>query len=132
LISDQFLPAGILTIRDNQILIGQSSLPDVPENYTQTMTIGQDNDIRYLIKGNITASSEEKAKIVWRTYELDITISNYKKKDVKGQLDFSGAIQTNLEGNTCKSAKVNGNMINLPFELNHGGNYQCQFSVTLK
>ena len=129
--SDQFVPAGILTIRDNKVLVGQSSLPDVPENYTQTVTIGQDNDIRYSINGNMTATSDDKAKIVWRTYSLDVTISNYKKKDVKGQLDFYGAIRTTIDQTNCTSAKVNSNLINLPFELKQGASSQCRLTVTL-
>ncbi|CAF1047738.1 unnamed protein product, partial [Rotaria sordida] len=41
---DHFMPAGIISINDNRILVGQSNLPDVPENYTQSISVGYDND----------------------------------------------------------------------------------------
>ena len=129
---NKFLPAGIFTVRDNQVLVGQSSLPDVPENYTQTIALGQDNDARYNIKGNITASSEDKAKQVWRTYELDVTITNYKNKSIRGQLDFFGAIRTSIDETTCTTAKLEANTINLPFELSEGEVSRCQITVTLR
>ncbi|CAF3570483.1 unnamed protein product [Rotaria sp. Silwood1] len=132
LTSDQFLPAGILTIRDNQILMGQSNLPDVPTNYTQTVVLGQDNDVQYLIKGNVTASNKDTTTITWQTYELDMTIFNYKDKDVRGQLDFYGAFQTTINKTTCNSLKVDGTMINLPFQVTKNNNYHCRIIVTLK
>ena len=129
---ERFLPGGIITIRDNQILIGQSNLPDAPENFTQTITLGQDNDVRYSINGNQTASSDNNAKVTWRSYTLDITISNYKNKDVQGQLNFYGAIQTTITDSTCGPSKVDGNNINVPFKITASDNYQCQLSVTLR
>jgi len=129
---NKFLPAGVLTIRDDQILVGQSNLPDTPENFTQTVVIGQDNDVRYNIKGNVTASSEDKAKQVWRTYELDVTISNYKNKPIRGQLDFYGAIRTNIDDTSCSTVKLDATTINLPFELAEGETSRCQITVTLR
>lgn len=129
---NKFLPAGVFTIRDNQILVGQSSLADVPENFTQTIVIGQDNDVRYSIKGNLTASNEDKAKQIWRTYELDVTITNYKSKSIRGQLDFYGAIRTSIDETTCQTAKVDANTIMLPFELSQGEASRCQITVTLR
>lgn len=129
---NKFLPAGVFTIRDNKVLVGQASLPDVPENFTQTITIGQDNDVRYAVKGNMTASNEDKAKLIWRTFQLDVTISNFKNKAVRGQLDFYGAIRTAIDDTTCATAKVDGNMINLPFELAEGEVSQCLIKVTLR
>ncbi|CAF3875042.1 unnamed protein product [Rotaria magnacalcarata] len=129
---DKFLPAGTLTIRDNQILIGQSSLPDVPVNYTKTITQGEDNDVQYVINGVVTASNKDPEEIAWHTYELLVKISNYKNKDVSGQLDFYGATQTNIEKTTCNSTNVNGNLIDLPFQVKKNANYQCRITVTLK
>ena len=128
---DKFVPAGVFTIRDQKVLIGQSNVPDVPENFTHTIVIGQDNDVRYSVNGNLIASNEEKAKVIWRTFELDVTISNFKSKPVRGQLDFFGAIQTNIDHTTCDGLKVKANSINLPFELNSGENTVCRFTVTL-
>ncbi|CAF4840928.1 unnamed protein product, partial [Rotaria magnacalcarata] len=62
------MPAGIVTIHDNQVLVGQVALPDVPENYTQTFEVGQDNDVRFMIKGNLTAKSDDKAPKSFETY----------------------------------------------------------------
>ncbi|CAF0789379.1 unnamed protein product [Rotaria sordida] len=131
LISDQFLPAGILTIRDNQILMGQSNLPDVPVNYNQTIVLGQDNDVQYSIKGNLISSNKNTTTILWQTYQLDVNIFNYKDKDVQGQLDFYGAIQTNIDKTTCNSIKLDGTMINFTFQLKKNNNYQCRIIVTL-
>ncbi|CAF4194892.1 unnamed protein product [Rotaria sp. Silwood2] len=132
LISDQFLPAGILTIRDNQVLMGQSNLPDVPVNYTQTVVLGEDNDVQYLIKANVTASNKDTTTITWQTYEIDVTIFNYKDKDVNGQLNFYGAIETNINKTTCKSITVDENLIHLPFRVTKSNNFQCRIIVTLK
>ncbi|CAF4630630.1 unnamed protein product, partial [Rotaria sp. Silwood2] len=54
---DQFMPAGIISIYDNRVLVGQSSLPDIPENYTQTISVGHDNDVRYVVNSNLTSKS---------------------------------------------------------------------------
>ena len=129
---DKFIPAGIVTIRDNKVLVGQSSLPDAPENFTQTLTVGQDNDVRYSIKGNQTAANPDKSKSIWRTYDLDVTISNFKNKPVRGQLALYGAVQTTINASTCQSVKVDASMINFPFELNAGDNNNCQLTVTLR
>jgi len=45
-------------------------VPDVPQNYRQTITIDQDHDVRYLIKSNLTSSNEVKTKDKSRTYEV--------------------------------------------------------------
>ena len=129
---NQFIPGGIITVRDNQVLIGQANLPDVPDNYTQILTFGSDNDVRYSINGNQTGSNEDNTKITWRSYQLDVTISNFKSKSVQGQLNFYGAIQTILDKSTCKSVKVDGTSINLSFDLKANTNQQCQLSITLR
>lgn len=129
---NQFIPGGILTVRDNQVLIGQTNLPDVPDNYTQILTFGSDNDVRYSINGNQTGSNEDHTKITWRSYQLDVTISNFKSKSIQGQLNFYGASQTILDKSTCRSAKVDGTSIHLSFDLKANTNQQCQLSVTLR
>jgi hypothetical protein len=128
---NQFLPSGIITVRDSGVLIGQANLPDAPDNYTQILTFGQDNDVRYTIDGNQTATSPNKTNVTWRTYALNVTISNYKNKSVNGQLGFYGAIQTTINNNTCHSAIINSNTIKLPFDIKANGKYQCQLTVTL-
>jgi hypothetical protein len=129
---NKFAPAGIATLRDNKVLVGQSNLPDIPQNYTHTITLGQDSDVRYTIKGNLTATSDDKNRIIWRTYELDINIANFKNKHIRGQLDFYGATQTTIEQTTCQSATVDSTLLKLPFDLNDGENLQCQLTVTLR
>ncbi|CAF0815225.1 unnamed protein product [Adineta steineri] len=132
LISNQFLPAGILTIRDNQVLIGQSNLPDLPENYTHTITLGQDSDIRYSIKSNLISSNEVQTTDKSRPYSLDITISNFKNKEITGQLDFHGTSHISLSESTCMSGKIDGNAYILLLKLQQGEIYRCQFNVILK
>jgi len=129
---DHFMPAGIINIRDSQVLVGQSNLPDVPENYTQTITVGQDNDVRYLVKSNLTSKINDSASVTFETYELDIHIMNYKRKNVDIQLLFSEGIQMILHNTTCKSAKVNGNQLDLSTSLEQGENRLCKFNVTVK
>lgn len=128
---DKFVPAGVVTVRDRSVLVGQSTIPDAPQNFTQTIRIGQDNDVRYTIKGNITASSEEKEQPISKTYQVHVTISNFKDKPVRGQLDFYGATRTSIDESTCNSAKLNVNMINLPFALAKAEKLTCSFTVTL-
>ncbi|CAF3276333.1 unnamed protein product, partial [Rotaria sp. Silwood2] len=60
------------------------------------------------------------------------TIFNYKDKDVNGQLNFYGAIQTNINKTTCKSITVDENLIHLPFRVTKNNNFQCRIIVTLK
>jgi hypothetical protein len=132
LTSDQFMPAGIITIRDNQVLVGQANLPDVPKNYTQGISVGQDNDVRYLVNGNLTAQSDDKAPVSFETYELDVEIMNFKDKNVDAQLVFQGGVQITLHDTTCKAAKVNGNQLNLLVQLKQGENRPCKFNVTVR
>ena len=132
LISDQFLPAGILTVRDHEILMGQARIPDISVNYTQAIALGQDNDVRYVIRGNLTASNKNNEKTRWQTYELNVTIFNYKNQAVNGQLHFYAAIRTTIARSTCHSLKVDEHMVHFPFELQKNNHYQCQIEITLK
>jgi len=129
---DHFMPAGIITIRDKTVLVGQSNLPDVPENYTQTITVGSDNDVRYLIKGNLTAKTDDNATVSFETYELDVQVVNFKHTDVNGQLIFRGGVQVTLIDTNCKSVTVNGNELNLPIQLAQGENRQCKIIAKVR
>jgi len=129
---NHFMPAGIITIRDNQVLVGQSNLPDVPENYTQTISVGQDNDVRYSVKGNLTSKTDDKAPVSLETYELDVQLLNFKNKNVDVELVFQGGVQITLHDTTCKSATVNGNQLNLPVQLKQGENLSCKVNVTVR
>ncbi|CAF2789857.1 unnamed protein product [Rotaria sp. Silwood2] len=129
---DHFMPAGIITIRDNQVLVGQAMLPDIPGNYTQTFTVGQDNDVRYFIKGNLTSKTDNTAPVPLETYEIDVEVKNFKDKHVDAQLVFQGGIQIMLLDTTCKAVRVQGNQLYLPVQLEQGENHQCKFSVTVR
>jgi len=129
---DHFMPAGIITIRDNHVLVGQANLPDVPENYTQTISVGQDNDVRYLVKGNLTSKTDDNATVQLETYVVDVQVMNFKNKNVDAQLVFNGGIQITLTDSTCISATVNGNQLNLPVQLAQGENHSCKFGVTVR
>lgn len=132
MIVDQFLPSGIVTVRDNGILIGQSSLPDVPVNYTQTITLGEDHDVQYSVQGTIVASTNDGTIITSQTYELNVTIFNYKDKDVSGELDFYGSSQTTLNKTTCSSTKLDTNTIKVPFQVKTKQQSNCRITATLK
>jgi len=130
---DRFMPGGVITIRDNQVLVGQANLPDVPENYTQTVTVGQDNDVRYLVKGNLTSQSENKeGTVVSQTYELDVQVMNFKNKPVDVELLVQGNGQLTVHNTNCNSANVNGAQLNLPVQLQQGETRQCKLNVTVK
>lgn len=129
---DQFMPAGIITIRDNQVLVGQSNLPDVPKNYTQTISVGQDNDVRYLVKSNLTSKTDDKAPVSLETYELDVQVINLKDKHVDAELVFRAGVQMSLLDTTCKSVKVNGNQLNMLVQLEQGENRPCKLNVTVR
>ncbi|CAF1303683.1 unnamed protein product [Rotaria sordida] len=129
---DHFMPAGIITIHENQVLVGQSNLPDVPKNYTQTIGVGQDNDIRYLVKGNLTSKTDANATIQLETYEFDVQVMNLKDKNVEVELVIQGGVQMILDSTTCKSAKVNGNQLNLPSHLEKGESRMCKINITVR
>jgi len=129
---DHFMPAGIITIRDNQVLVGQASLPDVPENYTQTFNLGRDNDVRYSVKGNLTSKSDEKASVQVETYELDVQIMNFKNKDINAQLTLQDGVQITLLETTCASVNAQGNQLNLSVQLKQGEQRQCKVNVTVR
>ncbi|CAF4355511.1 unnamed protein product, partial [Rotaria sordida] len=92
---------GIITIRENQVLVGQSNLPDIPKNYTQTISVGQDNDIHYLVKGNLTSKTDANATIQLETYEFDVQVMNLKDKNVEVELVIQGGVQMILDNTTC-------------------------------
>jgi len=129
---DQFMPAGILTIYDNELLVGQANLPDVPKNFTQTVTVGEDTDIRYVVYGNLTQQSDEKAPIQTQTYQIDLHIINLKNKKVNAHIALSGGIQLTLHNTTCNGAKSNGNQLILSTELQQGENRPCKFNLTTR
>ncbi|CAF1510281.1 unnamed protein product, partial [Rotaria sordida] len=126
---DNFMPAGIITIRDNQLLVGQTMLPDVPKDYTQIFTVGQDNDVRYMVKGTLTSKTDVKAPIQLETYEIDVLIKNFKKKPIDAQLVLQSGIQITLLDTKCKDVNVQGNQLYLQVQLEQGGSRQCTFTV---
>ncbi|CAF4084962.1 unnamed protein product [Rotaria sp. Silwood2] len=129
---DHFMPAGIITVRDNQVLVGQAVLPDVPENYTQTFSVGQDSDVRYMIKSNMTSKSDDNATVSWETFEIDVQVKNFKNKNVNAQLVLQEGVQITLLETTCKSVSVQGNQLQLPVQLEQGENRQCKLKVTVR
>ncbi|CAF3137575.1 unnamed protein product, partial [Rotaria sp. Silwood2] len=129
---DHFMPAGIVTVRDNQVLVGQAVLPDVPENYTQTFSVGQDSDVRYMIKSNMTSKSDDNATVSWETFEIDVQVKNFKNKNVNAQLVLQEGVQITLLETTCKSVSVQGNQLQLPVQLEQGENRQCKLKVTVR
>lgn len=132
LIPDEFLPAGIVTIRDEQILMGQAKLPDIPRNSSHRITLGKVSDVRYLIKTNLTSSDMVKNKIISRTFALDITISNLKNKPVDIQLEFRGTTRMILDETTCSLEPIHGNTFLLSAQLSEKEISQCQLTITLK
>jgi len=129
---DQFMPGGIITIRDNRVLVGQANLPDVPANYTQTISVGQDNDVRYLVKGNLTSQSENEGIVLSQTYELDVQVMNFKDKPVGVELVVQENGQITLHNTNCNFVNVNGAQLNLAVQLQQGETRQCKFTATLK
>ncbi|CAF1494809.1 unnamed protein product [Rotaria sp. Silwood1] len=129
---DHFMPGGVITVRDNQVLVGQANLPDVPENYTETFSVGQDNDVRYMIKGNMTSKTDDNAPVSLETYEIDVHVKNFKNKNVDTQLVFQGGVQITLLDTTCKSVNVQGNQLNYPVQLVTGESRQCKFNVKVR
>lgn len=129
---DHFMPAGVLTIRQDEMLVGQANLPDIPENDTQTISLGQDNNVRYVVNGNMTSSSLNQGVVTMQTYQLEISITNFNDYAVEAKLNFYGAIQTILSYSSCQSVKANGNMLVLWVRLEEDENKQCNLDVTLK
>jgi hypothetical protein len=129
---DQFMPAGVITLRDNQLLVGQASLPDIPKNSTYTFSVGQDSDVRYLVKGNLTSKTDEKALVSLETYQLDVQIRNFKDKNISTQFVLQQGLQLDLISTTCKSINVQGNQLNLLAQLKQGENLQCKINVTVR
>ncbi|CAF3616261.1 unnamed protein product [Rotaria sp. Silwood1] len=129
---DHFMPAGIISIYDNRVLVGQSSLPDIPENFTQSISVGRDNDVRYIVKGNLTSKSNRNTSIFFETYEIDVQVMNFKKKSVNTQLVFQRGIQIILGDTTCTSVAVDGNQLTLPVQLEQNYDHKCKFYVTVK
>ncbi|CAF0833306.1 unnamed protein product [Rotaria sordida] len=129
---DHFMPAGVITVRDNQVLVGQANLPDVPENYTETFSVGQDNDVRYMIKGNMTSKTDDDAQVSLETYEIDVYVKNLKNKNVDTQLVVQGGVQITLLNTTCNSVNVQGSQLNFPVQLKQGETHQCKLNVTVR
>jgi len=129
---DHFMPAGVITIRDGQVLVGQSNLPDVPENYTQTISVGTDNDVRYSVTGNLTSKTDANATVQLETYELDVELMNFKDKHVDAQLVLSGGLQVTLINTSCQSITAHGNRLDLPVQLEQGEHRTCKVNVKVR
>ncbi|CAF2766790.1 unnamed protein product [Rotaria sp. Silwood2] len=126
---NQFMPAGIISIFDKRVLVGQSNLPDIPNNYTQSINVGHDNDVRYMINTNLTSTSDSRT---FETYEINVLIVNFKNKSVNAQLVLQRGIQIILRDTTCNSIAVNGNQMTLPVQLEENEDHQCRFNVTVR
>jgi len=129
---DRFMPAGVITIRDGQVLVGQSNLPDVPQNYTQTISVGTDNDVRYSVTGNLTSKTDANATVQLETYELDVEVMNFKDKHVDAQFVLSGGLQVTLINTSCQSVTAHGNRLNFAVQLEQGEHRTCKVNVQVR
>lgn len=129
---DHFMPSGVITIHDNEILVGQAALPDVPENYTQTFTVGRDNDIRYLIKSNMTSKTDANATVQMETYSMDVQIRSFKVKSVDARLVLQGGVQVTVVDSTCGFGNVQGNELFIPVKLEQGESRECKFNLKVR
>ncbi|CAF1106767.1 unnamed protein product [Rotaria sordida] len=80
----------------------------------------------------MTSKNDDNAIVALETYEPDVQVMNLKNKNVDAQLVFQGGVQIILLNTTCKSAKVNGNQLNLPIQLEQGENRSCKLNVTVR
>ncbi|CAF4120194.1 unnamed protein product, partial [Rotaria sp. Silwood2] len=99
---------------------------------TQTFSVGQDSDVRYMIKSNMTSKSDDNATVSWETFEIDVQVKNFKNKNVNAQLVLQEGVQITLLETTCKSVNVQGNQLQLPVQLEQGENRQCNLKVTVR
>jgi hypothetical protein len=128
---DQFMPTGIVTVYDNHILIGQAYLPDVPKNYKQTITLGQDSDIRYVLNTNLTSKNVQNSTVLSETYDVDLQFINLKNKNVDAQVIFNGNYQVTLHQSTCETNQIGGNQLEFSAQLQKEEKRHCQFSLTI-
>jgi hypothetical protein len=84
------------------------------------------------VKSNLISSNEPQTKDKSHTYEISVTISNFKQKEIKIQLEFHETSGIIFHETTCTSGKLDGNTFILPIKLKQSEIYQCQFNITLK
>ena len=76
--SDQFLPRGTVTIREDGRVVGQAQLNDISKGEKQDLECGNDPDVSYLRDVKILSQKRESA-----SYAVRLTIKNSKSKDIK-------------------------------------------------
>jgi hypothetical protein len=76
--SNQFLPAGNVTVREDNRVVGQTNIPDLTADESNDLAVGNDADVSYTRTTKRVSSSETSCK-----YEVVLTVRNNKKRAVK-------------------------------------------------
>jgi hypothetical protein len=76
--SDRFLPKGIVTIREEGRVVGQTQLPDISQGEKQDLSCGDDPDVSFNRQVKILSQKRESA-----SYSIRLTIKNAKSKPIK-------------------------------------------------
>ena len=78
--SDKFLPSGVITIREDGRVVGQTSLPDLSQGEKQDLDCGSDPDVHFHREVKVLSQKRESA-----LYHIRLTIQNKKQKQVQYQ-----------------------------------------------
>lgn len=129
--ADQQLPAGAITIREENRLVGQSNINNTRKNGQIELILGQDPDIYY--KRNVKVVRQDKnllGDIVSSTYKVTFELENAKDRPVNVKISERLNGQ-NIIVNNQKPVKNNA-QAELELKLEAKGRSIASYSVTIE
>lgn len=121
--SDTWLPAGPITVRDNNHIVGQNNLPNTSKNEQRELWMGADDDVSYV--RNIKVTAQDKTSV---TYKVNITFENSKDRAIA--LEY----KERLDGNVTlkgEAVRTDSGLI-ITKDLAPNSKAQFEYVVTFK
>ncbi|MBB6097660.1 hypothetical protein HNR42_001077 [Deinobacterium chartae] len=121
--SDVLLPAGVVTVRDEGVLVGQTSIPDTAAREERVFGLGEDPDVSYNREVKVLSQTKDSAR-----YQITLTLENAKKRALRVEYkeNFSGNVT--LEGQAQRTAEGLSIEANLPA----GGKLTRSYTLTFQ
>ncbi|CAF1345532.1 unnamed protein product, partial [Didymodactylos carnosus] len=126
---DQYLPNGMVSFHQNGLFLGQSSLANSPQNVTQVLTLGNDEEVRYKVDVTVTKHVEENGQVKQQSSDVVVTLDNKKDKPVRTTFVINGSGKNLVLNTSNNDVKINSNIISIQTTLEQNEQRTYKFSV---
>jgi len=130
IIPNQYLPSGTINFYQNNLFLGQTNLANSPQNVTQILTLGNDEEVLYKIDVTRTNTSEVDGQIKRQDSDIIVTLNNKKDKSVRLTFVINASGKNLiLNTNNNDNVKLIGNTISIQSRLETNEQQIYKFSI---